>query len=215
MEPTKVQVAGPNIQILLSYVQAQQCFTGVHKNAEASSSLDLTEGIQNHCVSRRHDVDGSVTPEADIPIADTPADTSVAGLQDKPEKVLPHAKTGDTISWTDSELSDHETGSSPRKSNSSGQEMSTSTPTSVSISSRAIQGYWTDDSINTGCNSGTPTLPKLAEAEEQGLKAHPVIRDNCSSGYSSQRGATVVVPASAGVEQEPNSDDGSRHGHRN
>ena len=215
MEPTKVQVAGPNIRILLSSVRAQQCSTSVYKSAEANSSLDPTEGVQNHCVSRRHDVDGSVTPEADIPIADTPADTSVAGLQDKPEKVLPRTNTGDTISRTDSELGDHETGSSPRKSESTDQKMSTSTPTSVSISSRAIQGYRTDDSINTGCTSCTPTLPKLAEAEERGPKAHPVVRDSGSSGRSSQRGATVVVSASTGVEREANSDDGSGHGHRN
>ena len=80
MEITKVQVAGPNIRIPLSSTQAQ------------------------HHVSRRHDADGSVTPETDIPIADTPADTSVAGLQDKLGKVLSRANTGDTISRTDSKL---------------------------------------------------------------------------------------------------------------
>ena len=40
---------------------------------------------------------------------DTPADTSVGGLQDKLEKVFPHTNTGDTISWTDSEMGEHET----------------------------------------------------------------------------------------------------------
>ena len=48
----------------------------------------------------------------------TPADTSVAGLQDKLGKILSRANTGDTIPQTDSELGDHETGSSPRKSDS-------------------------------------------------------------------------------------------------
>ena len=134
MEPTKVQVAGPKIQIPLSSVRAQQRSTSVHKSAEANSSLDPTEGVQNHRVSRRHDADGSVIPETDIPIADTPADTSVAGFQDKLGKVLPHANTGDTVSRTDSELGDHETGSVPIKRESTDQKMSTSTPTSVSIS---------------------------------------------------------------------------------
>ena len=46
MEPTKVRVAGPNIRILLSSLQAQQCSMSVHKSAEANSSLDPTEGVQ-------------------------------------------------------------------------------------------------------------------------------------------------------------------------
>ena len=45
MEPTKVRVAGPNIRILLSSVQAQQCSMSVYNSAEANSSLDLTEGV--------------------------------------------------------------------------------------------------------------------------------------------------------------------------
>ena len=105
---------------------APRVFTKVLK------SLDLTEGVQNHCESRRHDADDSVTPETDIPIADTPADTSVAGLQNKLGKVLPCANTGDTISRTDSELGDHETGSSPRRSESTDQKMSTSSYSKIS-----------------------------------------------------------------------------------
>ena len=128
---------------------------------------------------------------------------------------MPRANIGDTISWTDSELGDHETASSPRKNESTDQKMSASTPTSASVRELAIQGYWTDDSINTGCTFCTPTLPKLAEAEERGPKAHPVVQDSGSSGRSSQRGATVVVPASTGVEREANSNDGSGHGDRN
>ena len=64
------------------------------------------------------DILWSVTPGTNNPIADTPADTSVAGLQDKREKVLPRANTGDTTSSPDSELGDHEIGSSPRKNES-------------------------------------------------------------------------------------------------
>ena len=83
MEPTKVEVAGPNIRIPLSSAWAQKCSMSVHKSAESNSSLDLTEGVQNHRISRRHDADDSVTPETDIPIADTPVDagtTTVAPL---------------------------------------------------------------------------------------------------------------------------------------
>lgn len=50
MEPTKVWVAGPNIWILLSSVQAQQCSMSVHKSAEANSSLDPTEGVQSKII---------------------------------------------------------------------------------------------------------------------------------------------------------------------
>ena len=107
----------------------KQCSTSVHKSAEANASLDPTEGVQNHRMSRRHDADGSVILETDILIADTLADISVAGIQDKLGKVLPRTNTGDTR--TDSELGDHEIGSSLRKHY---QKMSTSTPTSVSIS---------------------------------------------------------------------------------
>ena len=93
--------------------------------------------------------------------------------------------------------------------------MSASTPTSVSIGSRVIPGHWTDDSINICHTACTPTLLKFAEAEKRGPKAHSVVRDSGPPGCSSQRGATVVVPASTAVEREANSDDGSRHGHRN
>ena len=60
----------------------------VHRSAEANPSLNPTEAVQNHHISRSHGVDGSVTPGTNIPIADTPADTSLAWLQDKLESSL-------------------------------------------------------------------------------------------------------------------------------
>ena len=69
--------------------------------------------------------------------------------------------------------------------------------------------------LNSGRTSCTPTLLKLADADERGPKAHPVVQDSDSSGRSSQRGATVVAPASTRVEREANSTEGSGHGHRN
>ena len=63
-----------NIRIPLSSSRAQQCSTSVHKSAEANPSVEPTKKLLHTSMT----------------IVDSPADTSVAGLQDIIEKVLPH-----------------------------------------------------------------------------------------------------------------------------
>ena len=63
-----------NIRIPLSSSRAQQCSTSVHKSAEANPSVEPIKKLLHTSMT----------------IVDSPADTSVAGLQDIIEKVLPH-----------------------------------------------------------------------------------------------------------------------------